>query len=290
MTIEKNIKKDTCRSYKKYRYILAAGFILPLIIVAFTLWLLTWTPKYDSENDKIIIQAVAKQLNKEPNSLTNEDYARITELDLPGKQISNLAMLKKFRNLEKLNLERYRVKETEAPKWMKILAKLGVYNLSEKCVIDLSPLAKLPDFKSLNLENSYFSNIKHISIIKNLQELNLAGNNISDIEPLKELKKLKILDLRRTRVANIKALEGLKELESLNIVNTQVTDLEPLTKLANLKILHIYANVVTDLEPIKKMTNLKVLDIGGNGEKLVHQVEELKKTMPNLEVQGIFLL
>lgn len=290
------------------RYIITAVIIALLSVGFFAFWLLLWNPEYNSASDTIIRQVVAKQLNKDPKNLTDMDFIKITELDLSRKKVTSIRFLSKLKNLQKLNLGYYSISEAEAPKWMKILAKLGIYNLSERCVLDLRPLAKLPDFRSLDLKRAEIAKIKNLDKLKTLQELNLDGTKVIDIRMLKKLNKLKILNLIDTKVSDIKAIEALAELETLNLSSSMISDIGPLRRLKKLKMLdlsytpvsnikpiealteletlYLNASVVSDLEPVKKLTMLKKLYLKAQTPRFIQQVQidDLRKALPNLDI------
>ena len=72
-----NNKTDQIIKIKKkfyWRYIIASGLILLLIIASLVYIRFTQEPKPDPASEIIIRQAIAAQLRKEPNELTDEDF------------------------------------------------------------------------------------------------------------------------------------------------------------------------------------------------------------------------
>ena len=234
------------------RYIIAVSVILFLI-------------------SAILREIVAMQLNKDPNDLGDEDFAKITELPLNNRYINSnkrlkilydLESLKKFTNLQVLQLVNIKFPESKIPKWMRMLEKFGIINTKERFVIDLTPLEKLTHLKKLNLQGTPIKNIKPLSNLSDLENLYLANTFISDLEPIKELVNLQLLSVSNTHISNLEPVKGLINLETLNISNTLISNLEPLNGLKELKNLFI-------------ITSENITD---------KQVQELQKALPDLKL------
>ena len=199
------------------RNILAAIFILLFIISALVLSCFNQEPKSDPASEKIIREAAAKQLNKDPNDLTDDDFSQIKELHIgayiqskmyittSNVEISDIMFLEKFKNLQVLSLQA-KFPQSAIPKWMSLLAKLGILNLEERFSIDLSPISKL----------------------YNLQELRLNNTQVNNLEPIKGLIKLQMLDVGNTQVSDLEPVRGLTNLRELYVFDTPVAHLEPL--------------------------------------------------------------
>ncbi|MBN1974387.1 MAG: hypothetical protein JW787_12160 [Sedimentisphaerales bacterium] len=286
--------EETLKKKHSYRsYTLAASFFL-LIIAALVFIYFTQEPQPDPTSEKIIRQAVARQLNKDSNDLTDEDFARISEVRLglsqvsssltsPSQELADLYILEKFSNLKTLRLENINYPTNAIPKWMKILSKLGIYDLKKRFAIDLKPLENLNSLQLLQIYNVPVKNIKPLAGLTNLQRLFLENLQLSDLKPIKELINLKILGLNDskvsdlqplkdmvnlqnlfldgTKVSNLEPLKGLKNLETLIVSNTLITDLGPLKDLVSLRQLFVHKTRVSDLEPIKGLVNLQDLYI-----------------------------
>lgn len=211
-----------------------------LIIAALFVSFLKWKPESDTKSEKIIRQAAASQLNKEPNDLTAKDFAEITRLSLENKWIYDIKLLKKFTNLRELRLFYLHVPSSEEPKWKIFLRKLSL-NLSRKTsTIDISPLQKLKNLKKLEIEN-------------------IA---IEDINSLKRLTNIDDLYLNHTRISNLELLRNLHNLQKLSLADERrVKDLEPLKELNNLQELYLYCDPDADLSPLNNLKNLKKLTV-----------------------------
>ncbi len=126
--------EDTPKIPSYRRYIIAA-FLIPLIIIAALvfIWFTQEEHKPDPASEKIIREAAAEQLNKDPNELTDEDFAKITkitDLDFLGltklydqpippwvlTELSDIRLLEKFTNLQELDLYSIKYPDKYIPK------------------------------------------------------------------------------------------------------------------------------------------------------------------------------
>ncbi len=207
-----HIETNTQQKSSHRKYIISTVVILLLITFALVLFVFTQTRKPDPASEKIIREAAAAHLDKDPNELTDADFARITEISFGAPQtiiplfnveepikytnneLTDIRLLEKFTNLQKLNLGAINVSETRIPTWMRILAKLGIFDLNERYAVDLSPLEKLTHLEELQLGGSAVINIKPLANL-NLKNLQLISSPVSDITPLKSLTQLQSLDI-----------------------------------------------------------------------------------------------
>lgn len=247
---------DTKRKPSGRRYTLAAVFLLLLLTPVFVFMFLKSMPDPDSE--KIILEAAAKQLGKDPNKLTNEDFATIEVIDLSGKSLGSIHLLGKFINLRELNMPLNKPSLKTVPKWKKFLSNYGIIHI--------------PTFSS-RLGNA------GISLGFGDEEVCLI-----DLSPLKNLHNLENIDLWVLQLDNIKPLAGLTNLKGLNLRMTGISDIKPLRKLKNLEMLDLDYNPITDLEPLKKLTNLKSLNVRHCDNITKEQVDDLRKALPDLKI------
>ena len=70
------------KKLSKYKYIIAVVCCVLLVIVTLVFAALRWEPEPDPKSEKIIRKAAAKELNKDPNELTDEDFAKILEFNI----------------------------------------------------------------------------------------------------------------------------------------------------------------------------------------------------------------
>ena len=211
------------------KYILAAGFLL--LLLTYVIAVLSFSSNSYSESELIIRKAAAvwllfdAHIKKDPNDLTDEDFAKIKEFRLSAADInqrnlllSNIKMLEKFTNLENLTLENITFPKRNVPKWMKFLSKLGFIDLQKRTELDLSPLRKLHNLREIKISVTSITNLNQLTELTNLNTLTLFRTNISDLESIKKLTGLRFLVL----------------FDCLNITNEQVEELRE--TMPNLKI------------------------------------------------------
>ena len=235
------------------KYIFAAVILLVCVISGFIYMAAMWSPE-TSESQKAsenkIRKAASRFAQKTPETLNDDDFAKITLLLIGQSSISSvpitveltdIKLLKKFTNLQTLELGKIIYPKKDIPKWMILLAKLGIFDIDKRFALDL--------------------------------------------EPLKELHNLKRLTISQTAVKNIKPLSGLVNLQWLDLTRTTVYDLKPIKDLINLDYLNINNTQVTSLEPLKGFTRLQTLHISGCKNISDRQVEDLHKALPNLKIK-----
>ena len=101
------------------KYIVAAVSILLLIAAALVFIYFTQEQKSDPASEKIIREAAAKQLNKDPNELTDKDFANITKFAIRTQELDDIKLLEKFTNLQNLTLTNIKFPARQIPTWMK---------------------------------------------------------------------------------------------------------------------------------------------------------------------------
>ncbi|MBN1972374.1 MAG: leucine-rich repeat domain-containing protein [Sedimentisphaerales bacterium] len=284
MKNEKTLQNQTDeKKPSRRKYIIAACIIL-CVLAGYVYWVMTYTHVYyeSQKQSKIIIRKIAaKQLNKDPNELTDEDFATINELLIEDSEITDIKLLDKFTNLQKLFIStKGQVYVNTIPTWKLILYKLGIIDPAIRIPIDLSPLENLSNLKTLIAVNCQISHIEKLKELKNLQTLWLGSAKVSDFKPLKELINLRILHLENTQISDLKPLEDLTNLQELYLSKTKVSDLEPLKKLTNLQILKLNGTQISDLKPLEDLTNLQQLNLT---RTQVSDIGPLKKLI-NLQI------
>jgi len=258
------IKKETNKN-QSFSHASSKKYIFPLIFILLSIPIIFYIlikPKYDPMSDEVILKAAADQLNKNPDELTSDDFAKITELSFTGYGLTDIGMIKNFTNLRELDLWAC-LQEKTLPRWMNLLGKWGLIDLSTKRSIDLSPLRKLVGLRSLDLSYSPLKDIKHLEGLVNLEYLYLGNTGVSDISPLKNFRKLKSLNINNNPVSDITYLATMTNLSKLDISDTLVSDLSPIKNLIDLEELSIVGTHVSKLEPIKGLNNLTELDLFG---------------------------
>lgn len=219
------IQKETEKSLQ-WKYIIAAIVLLLLITPVCVYMFLR--QEYDPASEAAIRKAAAEQLQKEPNELIETDFAQVTELNIGAAQtiisllnpaasisyanneLADIRLLTKFKNLQKLNLGKINVPENKIPRWVKTLAKMGIYDINKGYTIDLRPLSKLTHLEQLKLGGEAVRDISPLAGL-NIKHLLLIDAPLSDIRPLISLKQLESLEVMFCPNIKLKDVEDLKK-------------------------------------------------------------------------------
>ena len=155
-------------------------------------------------------------------SLGGVDFkSDVTELDLGGKNLTDISVLAKCTKLTKLDLRDNKIRNLDA----------------------LSGLAKL-DW--LCLWNNEVEDIAALLPLSELRYLDLDGNKVTNLAPLRSLENLEELWLSSNDPRNLNALSSLTQLRRLGLKSIELTeeDVEVLCQLTSLKELAIEKNEI----------------------------------------------
>ena len=263
------MKIAAIRSHRLYKPIMLGSALLILIIALMISYYMNRernkTITSSAANTAEIRKATALKLNKDPDELSDKDFALITELSVGqmsrATELYDIKLLEKFVNLQELNLNYLKFPAGTIPKGMSYLEKTGIYDPSERNVFDLSPLKKLSELRKLDISKTPLKDFKPLVGLTKLESLNLTNTQISDIESLSGLANLQILGLNRTPAFDLEPLRGLTNLHELSLISIDISSLEPIKGLTNLQKLVIERTKVSDLEPLRELTNLRELVI-----------------------------
>ena len=189
-------------------------------------------------NLRAAIEAALGKASGEP--ITESEMATLTELNVPGADISDLSGLEFAVNLTVLDTQ---------------------YNYG---ITDISPLSGLTNLETFYLGCNRFTDLAPLSGLTNLTDLDIGGNGFTDISSLSGLTKLTRLHVGNNDLTDVSALSGLTNLTELGLGGSEITDLTPLTGLTNLEHLILLTNNITDVSPLSGLTKLDYLDLRHN--------------------------
>lgn len=266
---------------------------LVLILVSLFVGSIFLVIKHDADSKRkageaYIRQFLSGRLDKEPNDLTDEDFAKLTYFHMryPSGEPFDLTLFEKFTGLQTFIFIEFLIplNKPVVPKWKLLLAKLGIIDLEIEGYFDLKPIRKLTNLQEIHLDGLMIADIKPFAKLINLKKLTLSRTRVDDLTPIKNLINLQELHISNSPVSNLEPVKDLINLKVLQIVSTKVSDLKPIKNLTNLEKLDIRSNPISSLEPIKGLKNLKYIDISLINNITDNQIEELREIFPSAEI------
>ncbi|MBN1972372.1 MAG: leucine-rich repeat domain-containing protein [Sedimentisphaerales bacterium] len=253
--------------------IIAAVIFLCVVIAVFIYRFLTWGSNVHLDEpipgeEVFIRQAVAKTLNKDWLELTEDDFVKITELEISNKTLSHIKYIMKFPNLQKLYLENIKVPQPDLPTGKAFLVSCRIIKQPDWGVLDLSPLTNLQKLQILKIHNTDIESLKPLLSFKNLKEFSLGSEQLT----------------RQIQIPNLKYIKKLNKLEILRINNIKSFEIKLVKNLKNLQSLYVSYTKISNLDPIKGLTNLREFYIRDCNNISDQQVDELQKALPNLKI------
>ncbi len=168
-----------------------------------------------SEDRVIIDKAIAHELRKKVEDLTEDDRMALTRLDLSRKGVAGAGPLAGLTGLKTLYLRRTGVADTGPLAGLTGLKRLDLRGTG---VADAGPLAGLTELEWLDLRETGVADAGPLAGLKGLKELYLSRTSVADAGPLAGLTGLGLLNLSGTKVGK-EAVDGLrKTLPSTNII------------------------------------------------------------------------
>lgn len=144
----------------------------------------------------------------------------VTELDLSGRDITDLGALSDCAALTKLDLSHNRISDLAPLAGLKELTWLSLW---DNRIEDIRPLLTLPKLRYLDLDGNRITDIETLGELPTLEELWLGGNRPASFEPLERLSKLRRLGLNDTGFGDnhLEILKGLAALDELNLEDNE---------------------------------------------------------------------
>ncbi len=157
--------------------------------------------------DKVVENAVRKQILKTTGTIYKSDLAKVYRLAVPVGA-KTLVDLKQLSNLEYLDLSNTKITNISL---LSSLKNLRVLYLQGNSISDISALKGLTKLEILSINRNKVTNINVISSLTNLSELYIKDNRIANYNSIAALKNLKILYLKGNRTTNYSILKNVKK-------------------------------------------------------------------------------
>ena len=247
--------------------------------------------------DTNLAAAIRETLGLRPRSaITQRDMLRLTRLEAPKRQITDLTGLEHATHLKYLDLWDNQIRNITPLMGLTRLKSINLWNnqisgipslvgltdltdldLSSNSINDITPFVELMQLKGLSLGGNGITDITPLAGLTRLQNLWLWSNRISDITVLARLTKLRSLYLDGNPISDITPLTELTDLEHLGLAGLQITDIRLLSKFMQLKSLYLHGNPISDITPVAELTELEHLGLAGLQISDVTRFSELTK-------------
>ncbi|MGK7890820.1 MAG: CHAT domain-containing protein [Leptolyngbyaceae cyanobacterium] len=137
-------------------------------------------------------------------------------------------------------------------------------NLSDRQLVDLSPLSTFTQLESLRLGQNQISDLQPLATLTQLQELYLLDNQITHLTPISSLQNLQTLYLDDNQIESLNPIASLESLTILYANSNQIRSLKPLENLDQLEQIYVANNRISSVERLRSLTQLTHLDLGNN--------------------------
>ncbi|WP_070328520.1 CotH kinase family protein [Exiguobacterium aurantiacum] len=187
-------------------------------------------------------QALAEQLNIPVGSFNQNKVRGVTELDLSGYGLTDLAGLEHFQSLETLNLSGNQLTDVT------VLENLRYLKTLDLSFNQLKQIPELPEtLESLDLEGNDVSDLAFLPESDTLTTLNVRDNDIDALDVLPErTPNVTYLNIRGNAVASVEPLRDMAALIDVNLRDNRITDMSPLEALAITERLYVTGNATHD--------------------------------------------
>ena len=212
------------------------------------------------------------------DSITTHTLLDLTQLDAPNSGITDLTGLEHAHSLTYLRLGGQGTANNNRVSNFSPLAGLAnlTLDLSQSFLSDVAPLVSLKNLTKLILRSNNISDVAPLAGLTNLTELVLSGNNISDVAPLAGLTNLTQLWLEGNNISDMSPLANLKSLTALTLTVNNTSDVAFLANFKNLTELALTVNNTSDVAPLASLTNLTELALMSSNISDISPLANLK--------------
>ncbi|CAL6085206.1 Conserved_hypothetical protein [Hexamita inflata] len=161
-----------------------------------------------------------------------ENMKSVVELSLRGNRISEIGVLSRMNQLQKLNMTQNNL---ESIRGIEKLVNLADVDLSENYLSDISSLMSMKQLKSINLSKNKITLAEDLQSLTNLITLNVSNNNLKSINFVKHMKNLIHLDASFNQIPDIDVIKNLVKLVDLRLDGNKIEQFGAIESLPNLK-------------------------------------------------------
>ncbi|CAL6104341.1 leucine-rich_repeat domain-containing protein [Hexamita inflata] len=161
-----------------------------------------------------------------------ENMKSVVELSLRGNRISEIGILAKMNQLQKLDIAQNNLKSIRG---IEQLINLIEIDLSENTITDINCLKLMKQLKSVNLSKNKIIFAEDLESLTNLLTLNISDNNLNRINFVKHMKNILHLDASFNQIKDIDVIKDLVKLVDLRLDGNMIESFGALESLPNFK-------------------------------------------------------
>lgn len=244
------------------------------------------TNAFQDENLKnAILEIIRKVENNEDkqnillsdiDAITADDLPSGKQLNLAGKNISNLAGLELFadKGIEWIYIDWNQITDVSVLSKLESLTKISA---SDNQITDLTPITNLKKLQNINFGNNQIKSIEPITKLSSLKYLYLDNNQITSIEGIQNLKSLIEISIAGNQIENVNSLFSIATLNTVDLSRNQIKDISQIVNQTNLLKLNLNYNQLMQLEGIEKIPNLEVFSASNNQIQNIDTISHLSR-------------
>ncbi|CAL6065641.1 leucine-rich_repeat domain-containing protein [Hexamita inflata] len=161
-----------------------------------------------------------------------ENMKSVVELSLRGNRISEIGVLSRMNQLQKLDLAQNNLNSIRG---IEQLVNLMDADLSENTITEINSLKFMKQLKSVNLSKNKITLAEDLESLINLTSLNISCNNLKSIIFVKHMNKLINLDASFNQINDIDAIKDLVKIVDLRVDGNMIKSFGAIESLPNLK-------------------------------------------------------
>jgi internalin A len=242
--------------------------------------------------DPLVEEIIRKSLRKKTGPISEKDLLKITSLSLSKSKITDISVLAKCGNLQRLDLSYFEIKDLNP---LSGLIKLDYVKIYKNKVHDISGLSKIKSLKNLTIYSSenFLAPHSQFTGLTNLYSLSLNIGKINDLSIFSKITDLDSLTIEKANISDLSKLSKQSQLKNLSLPNNDITDISPLNDLKNLQYLVLSGNKIGSIPPLPliqlkiiKLDKNEITDISGLSKainlKSIHLNNNKLKNIPSL--------
>lgn len=194
-------------------------------------------------------------------------------LDIHGKEITDVEMLKTFIHLRYVDVSQNKLKDISSVNSLSHMLTLK----ADKNLLKSAKLNELPYLQQANFSSNKIDNLEGIEH-ELLETLNLNSNEIAEVVGLdpKKLAHLSTIELRNNKLKSTAGL-NLPALKKIYLGENKIETIDDIGRLKHLSTLHLRDNKIKTLDGFtENMENLQYLNLRKNDIATFDEVSKLK--------------